>query len=52
MDHMEHKYSNSGYIKLWLPNSPNEEYLRLIRNTINNREALRQAFERIFETIQ
>ena len=52
LDHMEHKYSNSGYIKLWLPNSPNEEYLRLIRNTINNREALRQAFERIFETIQ
>ena len=52
LDHMEHKYSNSGYIKLWLPNSPNEEYLRLIRNTINNREAFRQAFESIFETIQ
>lgn len=52
LDHMEHKYSSHGYIKLWLPNSPNEKHLREIRNIINNRAALRDTFERIFDNIQ
>lgn len=51
LDHMEHKYSSHGYIKLWLPNSPNEKHLREIRNIINNRAALRDTFERIFDSI-
>lgn len=48
LQHMEQKYSSHGYIKLWLPNSPNEKYLRQIRETINNPKVLREAFERIF----
>lgn len=48
VSHMENKYSSHGYIKLWLPNSPNEKYLKEIRNLINDKEALRAAFERIF----
>lgn len=51
LDHMDHKYSAHGYIKLWLPNSPNERHLREIRNTINNKRALREAFEHIFEEV-
>lgn len=49
LQHMEQKYSSHGYIKLWLPNSPNEKYLRQIRETISNTKALREAFERIFK---
>lgn len=48
LEHMDHKYSNHGYIKLWLPNSPNERYLMEIRNMINDKKALRDAFERIY----
>lgn len=49
LEHMDQKYSNHGYIKLWLPNSPNEKHLREIRDTINNPKALREAFELIFK---
>ena len=49
LQHMEQKYSSHGYIKLWLPNSPNEKYLRQIRETISDTKALREAFERIFK---
>ena len=48
LDHMNHKYSNHGYIKLWLPNSPNEKYLLEIRDLINSPKELRATFERIF----
>lgn len=48
LEHMEHKYSNHGYIKLWLPNSPNEKHLMEIRDMINNHTTLRAAFERLF----
>lgn len=48
LDHMNHKYSNHGYIKLWLPNSPNEKYLLEIRDLINTPNELRATFERIF----
>ncbi len=51
LNHMEHKYSNNGYIKLWLPNSPNEKYLREIRETINDRKALREEFDKIMREI-
>lgn len=51
LEHMDHKYSNHGYIKLWLPNSPNERYLMEIRNMINDKKALRDAFERIYSEI-
>ena len=32
--HMDEKYSNNGYIKLWIPNSPNEKALKELRNII------------------
>ena len=45
--HMEEKYSNNGYIKLWIPNSPNEHELKLLRETIEDKAQLRQEFENI-----
>lgn len=49
VDHLEQKYSAHGYIKLWLPNSPNEKKLKMIRDTIVNKAALLDTFNRIFE---
>lgn len=49
LDHMEHKYSSHGYIKLWLPNSPNEKFLKEIRELIVDRKALRETFDKLFQ---
>ncbi len=46
--HMQEKYSANGYIKLWLPNSPNAESLQEIRRIIAQPDQLRQVFERLF----
>lgn len=47
--HMEGKYSERGYIKLWIPHSPNEAGLRDIRRQIADKDLLRKTFERIYE---
>jgi uncharacterized protein len=50
--HMDEKYSATGYLRLWIPNSPNEAGLAEIRSTISDRKALRDVFERFYaETI-
>ena len=49
--HMEEKYSNNGYIKLWLPHSPNEKKLKELRDIIVNKELLRQYFDKIYDKI-
>ena len=48
-EHMDQKYSAHGYIRLWIPGSPNEEKLTQLRNIIANEKALRQEFERYFD---
>ena len=45
--HMDEKYSNNGYIKLWIPNSPNEKALKELRNIIEDKKLLRKAFDNI-----
>ena len=47
--HMDEKYSSHGYIRLWIPGSPNEQKLNELRNIIANPTALRQQFERYFD---
>ncbi|MCR4809517.1 MAG: HD domain-containing protein [Prevotella sp.] len=47
-EHMDQKYSVHGYIKLWIPGSPNEEKLNELRNIIANEKALREQFEHFF----
>lgn len=51
VQHMTEKYSNSGYIKLWISDSPNEARLKEIRETINNTERLRAVFDSIYNGI-
>ena len=47
-EHMDNKYSVNGYIKLWLPKSPNEKNLNDLRHLIADRVKLHEAFDRIF----
>ena len=46
--HMDEKYSANGYIRLWIPGSPNEEKLNELRNIIANPRLLREHFEKYF----
>lgn len=47
-EHLDSKYSTNGYIRLWLPKSPNEQNLNDLRNLIADPPHLREVFERIF----
>lgn len=49
--HMEEKYSVNGYIKLWIPNSPNEQYIKTVREVIADKSRLRAAFDKIYPTV-
>ena len=51
-DHMDEKYSRNGYIKLWIPNSPNEKALKKLRNIIEDKTELRKYFEEIYEELR
>ena len=46
--HLDEKYSVNGYIRLWLPHSPNERSLNELRQLIANPPQLRERFEQIF----
>lgn len=47
-EHMREKYSDAGYIKLWIEGSQNEKDLTTLRNIINNRKLLRETFEKLW----
>ena len=49
LTHMDNKYSINGYIKLWIPNSPNAKKLKQIREIIAQPEELRKFFDRLFD---
>ena len=48
VEHLQNKYSHSGYIKLWVQGSKNEEYLKQLRALINNPRELRVKFDRLY----
>ena len=49
LEHMNSKYSKDGYIKLWIPNSPNAQKINELRNLIAQPIKLREAFNKIFQ---
>lgn len=49
--HMDEKYSQNGYVRLWIPNSPNEKNLKELRSIIEDEKKLRKHFEKIYEEI-
>ena len=49
LSHMDEKYSVHGYIRLWVPHSPNEQKLNEIRKLITQPNELRAIFDRLYE---
>lgn len=47
--HLLEKYSDTGYIKLWLPESDNAPRLEELRKIIRNEDKMREAFDKVFE---
>lgn len=48
LEHMNNKYSKDGYLRLWIPGSPNAKKLSELRNLIEQPVELRKAFDQIF----
>lgn len=49
--HLHEKYDYGGYLKLYIPHSENAVRLEELRRLIAQPEALREAFEEIFEAL-
>ena len=50
--HIEEKYSEHGYIRLWISGSDNERHLQHLRHIINTPHLLKQHFYRIWGEIR
>ena len=49
LEHLHEKYAEGGYIKLWLPDSPNAAPLAELRTLIKDKASLRELFERLLK---
>ena len=47
-EHLLEKYSDTGYLRLWIPESDNAVRLEELRKTIRDENAMRNAFEQLF----
>jgi len=50
LEHIGEKYADGGYLKLWIPESPNAERLAEFRGLIKDRNALRRLFDECFDS--
>lgn len=48
LEHLHEKYDYGGYLKLWIPESPNSAKLEELRRIIRDEALLRTLFERIY----
>ena len=48
LEHLHEKYAEGGYLKLWIPESPNGERLAELRSIIADERRLRTLFDNIF----
>lgn len=51
LQHLIEKYSPEGYVRLWLPDSPNAEPLKRLHAIIADRANLPSIFHRIYATL-
>lgn len=47
--HLNEKYADGGYLKLWIPESPNAERLEELRAIIRDKKELRRIFDKVFD---
>jgi len=51
LDHLDEKYAEGGYLKLWLPESPNAERLHQLQALIKDRTKIRELVVQTYEEI-
>lgn len=51
VEHLQRKYAEGGYLRLWIPESDNARKLAELRALIRDTARLREAFGRIYEEI-
>jgi RpiB/LacA/LacB family sugar-phosphate isomerase len=51
LEHMAEKYAEGGYLKLWIPESSNAKRLEEFRQLLKDPSALRDKFDKIFDTL-
>ncbi len=49
MEHMAEKYAEGGYLKLWIPESPNAARIAAFRSELRNPALIRSKFDRFFD---
>ena len=49
LDHLNEKYSEGGYLKLWIPESPNAERLHDLHQLIKDKKRIRKMIKDIYE---
>lgn len=49
LDHLDEKYAEGGYLKLWIPESPNAKRLGELQQLIKDRKKIRQLVEKIYD---
>ena len=47
-EHLQEKYAEGGYLKLWIPESENAKQLEELRKIIKDKEQLRKTFDLLF----
>ncbi len=50
--HMDEKYSVHGYVRLWIPGSPNESKIKQVRSIIADESQLRAVFDRLYRQLR
>ena len=51
LSHITKKYGRGGYLRLWIPESDNARRLEAFRALIDDRNALRKAFDAIYDSL-
>lgn len=49
LEHLDEKYAEGGYLKLWVPESPNAERLRALQQIIKDKNKIKELVEAIYD---
>lgn len=52
LDHLDEKYAEGGYLKLWIPESPNAERLHALQQLIKDRSGIRKLVEELYDVLK
>lgn len=51
IEHLNEKYAEGGYLKLWIPESPNAERLKQLQQLLKDTPKVQSLVERIYDTL-